>query len=129
LQQAEMDENFMKVIITVDEMWVNVQDDKMKQQSSRWMAKLSLWPRKAKQSRLNLKIMLNIFFSCCGLVQYKFIPSSQTVNQEFYLTIFMLSTVSHSKGMILCQEHSWFLDHNIPTQAVLSPADSYQKKT
>jgi hypothetical protein len=40
-QQAEVEENFIKVIIMDDEMWVYKYDIKIKQQSSRWKSRSS----------------------------------------------------------------------------------------
>ena len=62
LQEAESDENFMGQINTVDETWVYGYDPEMKRQSSQWKSADSPRPRKARQVRSNVKVMLIVFF-------------------------------------------------------------------
>lgn len=105
--QLKCIEPFMKLIITADKMWVHWHNDKMKQQFSQWTAKLSPWPKKAWQSRSNMKIMLSMFFDSWSLVQYEFIPRGQTVNQAFNLTISCCQQeAAQNKRLELWQEHS-----------------------
>jgi hypothetical protein len=54
-------ENFLKNAITGDETWVYGYDVETKVQSSQWMGKLSPRPKKARQSRSNMKVMLIVF--------------------------------------------------------------------
>jgi len=56
-QQAEVEENFIKVIIMVDEMWVYKYDIKIKQQSSQLKSKSSL--------KKNIKQQIECEKSCC----------------------------------------------------------------
>jgi hypothetical protein len=53
-----MDENFLKIIITNNETWVYGYDMETKMQSSQWVGKNSLGPKKAWQVRSNVKVML-----------------------------------------------------------------------
>jgi len=45
-------------------------------------------PKKARQVRSNVKIMLISFFDANGIVHKEFVPPGQTANQQFYLKIF-----------------------------------------
>ena len=56
------DENFLKNVITGDETWVYGYDVETNVQSPQWMGKLSPRPKKARQSRSNVKVMLIVFF-------------------------------------------------------------------
>ena len=55
------DENFLKNVITGDETWVYGYDVETKVQSSQWMGKLLPQPKKACQSRPNVKVMCIVF--------------------------------------------------------------------
>ena len=42
-------------------------------------------PKKARQVRSNLKVLLTVFFDCRGAVHHEFLPQGRTVNKEYYL--------------------------------------------
>ena len=56
-----------------------------KQASSQWKTSNSPKAKKARQVRSNVKIMLISFFDVNGIEHKEFVPSGQTVNQQFYL--------------------------------------------
>ena len=60
--RSNADKNFLKNVITVDETWVYGYDVETKVQSSQWMGKLSPRPKKARQSRSNVKVILIYIF-------------------------------------------------------------------
>ena len=66
--RSNADENFLKNVITGDETWVYGYDVETKVQSSQWMGKLSPRPKKARQSRSNVKVMR--FFLFIGRVSF-----------------------------------------------------------
>jgi len=85
---SNADENFLKSVITGDETWVYSYNVETNVQSLQWMGKLSPRPKKAHQSRLNVKVMLiSFFFNWKGIVHYEFVPCGETVNKEFYLNV------------------------------------------
>ncbi|GFU53074.1 histone-lysine n-methyltransferase setmar-like protein [Trichonephila clavipes] len=55
LEMIHSDENFLKKIITGDETWVYGYDPETKQQSSQWKFPSEPRPKKARQSRSNIK--------------------------------------------------------------------------
>jgi len=61
LANANGNENFLKKITTGDETWVYGYDVETKMQSSQWMEKGSLPPKKARMSRSKIKVMLLCF--------------------------------------------------------------------
>ena len=62
LASANGNENFLKNIITGDEMWVYGCDVETKMQSLQWMGKRSPGPKKARMSRSKIRVMLVVFF-------------------------------------------------------------------
>ena len=57
LDRSNTDENFLKNVITCDETWVYSYDVETKVQLSQWVGKSSPRPKKACQSRSNVKVM------------------------------------------------------------------------
>jgi hypothetical protein len=55
---ASANANFLKNIITEDEMWVCGYYVQTKMQSSQWLGKFSPRPKKARMSRSNIKVLL-----------------------------------------------------------------------
>lgn len=62
LDRANDDDNFLKNIITGDETWVYGYDVETKVQLSQWLSKTSPRPKKSRQVRSHVKIMLTVFF-------------------------------------------------------------------
>ena len=62
LDRSNTVENILKNVITGDETWVYGYDVETKMQSSQCMGKSSPRPKKARQSRSNVKVMLTVFF-------------------------------------------------------------------
>jgi len=62
LDRSNTHENFLKNVITGDETWVYGYDVETKVQPSQWLGKSSPRPKKACQSRSNVKVMLTVFF-------------------------------------------------------------------
>ena len=62
LDRSNEDENFLSRIITGDESWVYGYDIETKVQSSQWVSQTSPRPKKARQVRSNVKVMLTVFF-------------------------------------------------------------------
>ena len=59
--RSSADENFLKNV-TGDETWVYGYDVETKVRSLQWMGKLSPRPQKTRQCRLNVKMMLTVFY-------------------------------------------------------------------
>jgi [histone H3]-lysine36 N-dimethyltransferase SETMAR len=76
--------DFMAKIITGDESWVYGYDPETKIQSSQWKTSASPRPKKARQSKSNVKVMLIVFFDSEGIVRSEFVPRGTTVNSEYY---------------------------------------------
>ena len=87
INRSENDPDLLNRVITGDESWVYGYDPETKAQSSQWKCPGSLRPKKARQSRLNAKSILVIFFDSMGIVHHEYAPWDQTVNQEYYKSV------------------------------------------
>ena len=83
LDLVNHDPEFIKTIITGDETWVYGYDPETKFQSSQWKHPESPRPKKARQVRSNVKVMLTCFFDFRGIVHHEYTPEGQTINKEY----------------------------------------------
>ncbi|UYV77810.1 hypothetical protein LAZ67_15002383 [Cordylochernes scorpioides] len=87
LDSVRDDPNFLQRVITGDEAWVYGYDVETKAQSSQWKLPHEPRPKKARQVRSNVKVLLTVFFDCMGVVHHEFLPQGRTVNKEYYLQV------------------------------------------
>jgi len=64
----------MGQIITGDETWVYGYDPETKRQPSQWKSAESPGPKKARQVRSKVKVMLIDFFDTECIVHYEYVP-------------------------------------------------------
>ena len=90
IQTATNEPDFLKKVITGDGLRVYGHDPEMKNQLSQW--KLPGSPRlmKAWQSHSKIKTMLTVFFDWEGVVHHEYTPPGQTVNKEYYTSMFFI---------------------------------------
>lgn len=121
LEMAHGDENFLKRIITGDETWVYGYDVETKVQSSQWKSTSSPTPKKARQVKSNVKVMLTVFFDWQGVVYYEFLPRGETINRFRYLaTLRNLREAVRRKRPMLWRSGDWVLHHdNAPVHSAL----------
>ena len=54
-------------------------------------------PKKARQVRSNVRVLLTVFFDCNGVVHHEFLPKGRTVSEEYYLEVMdRLQTYIHN---------------------------------
>ena len=87
LERTENEPDLLNSIITCDETWVFAYDPETKRQSMQWNSTSSPRPKKARLSRSKFKDMLIVLFHIQGIVMAEWIPSSQTVNQQYYIEV------------------------------------------
>ncbi|UYV62214.1 hypothetical protein LAZ67_1008240 [Cordylochernes scorpioides] len=75
LDSVRDDPNLLQRVITRDEAWVYGYDVKTKAQSSQWKLPHEPRPKKARQVRSNVKVLLTVFFHCKGVVHHEFIST------------------------------------------------------
>ncbi|CAK9827582.1 Mariner Mos1 transposase [Anthophora retusa] len=111
--RVSSDFTFMKRIITGDETWVYEYDMQTSQQSSEYRLENEPNPKKPRQSRSKIKVMLTVFFDYRGVVHSEFLPDGQTVNKEYYLSVMRrLRENIRRKRPDVWKNNSWILRHD-----------------
>ncbi|KAJ4426506.1 hypothetical protein ANN_27320, partial [Periplaneta americana] len=82
LDTANTDPGFLNTVITGDESWVYGYDPETKRQSSQWKHPESPRPKKVRQVRSKIKVMLTVFFDVRGIVHHEYASEGQTVTKE-----------------------------------------------
>ena len=120
-----------KQIITGDETWVYAYDPETTDQSSEYREKGEPRPKQPRQSRSKIKVMLTVFFDYCGVVHYEFLPTGQTVNKEYYLSVMRrLREAIRKKRPELWANNSWILHHdNAPSHTALVLREFFAKNS
>ncbi|UYV79502.1 CLCN2 [Cordylochernes scorpioides] len=121
LDSVRDDPNLLQRVITGDEAWVYGYDVETKAQSSQWKLPHEPRPKKARQVRSNVKVLLTVFFDCRGVVHHEFLPQGRTVNKEHYLQVMRnLRKAIRQKRPDLWKNKNWLLHHdNAPAHTSL----------
>ena len=119
----------MSKIITGDESWVYGYDVETKVQSSQWMSKTSPRPKKARQVRSKIKVLLTVFFDASGVVHHEYFPEGSTVNQTYYIEVLKrLRDAIQRKRLELWRSGDWFFHHdNAPAHSALRTCEFLAK--
>ncbi|UYV62495.1 hypothetical protein LAZ67_2000790 [Cordylochernes scorpioides] len=129
LDSVRDDPNLLQRVITGDEAWVYGYDVETKAQSSQWKLPHKPRPKKARQVRSNVKVLLTVFFDCRGVVHHEFLPQGRTVNKEYYLQVMRnLREAIRQKRPDLWKNKNWLLHHdNVPAHTSLLVRDFLAK--
>ncbi|KAL4119443.1 hypothetical protein QTP88_012252 [Uroleucon formosanum] len=118
LECSESDDFFLKLIITGDETWVYGYDPETKVQSSQWKTPDSPRPKKARQIRSQVKVMLTVFFDYQGVVHHEYAPKGQTITKEYYIDVLRrLRDAVRRKRPEFKESGSWKLHDNAPAHS------------
>ena len=122
INRSKNDPDLLNRVITGDESWVYGYDPETKAQSSQWKSPGSPRPKKARQSRSNVKMMLVVFFDSTGNMYYEYAPRGQTVNREYYKSVLeRLHENVRKKRPALWRDRNWILHHdNAPAHHAFS---------
>ncbi|UYV78460.1 hypothetical protein LAZ67_16001476 [Cordylochernes scorpioides] len=113
LDSVRDDPNLLQRVITGDEAWVYGYDVETKAQSSQWKLPHEPRPKKARQARSNVNVLLTVFFDCRGVVHHEFLPQGRTVNKEYYLQVMRnLHEAIRQKRPDLWKNKNWLLHHD-----------------
>lgn len=128
-EMLSMDDRDIQHIITGDETWVYEYDVETTQQSSEWRYPDEPKPKRPRQSRSKVKVMLTVFFDSQGVLHSEFLPEGQSVNAQYYLSVLKrLRENIRRKRPELWKDNSWFLHHdNAPAHTSALVCD-YLKK-
>ena len=113
IKHLQTEPDLLLRVITGDETWIFEYDPETKRQSCQWKSLTLLRPKKARQSKSKVKVMLITFFDVRGMVHSEFLPQGQTINQQVYKEILrrLLHSV-HEKRRELWQDKSWLFHHD-----------------
>ena len=105
--------NFLNIVITGDESWVYGYDPETKMQSSQWRHPSDPRPKKARQVRSNVKVMLTVFFDCRGVVHHEYAPQGQNITKEYYQEVLRhLRDAVRRKRPDMWKTGNWQLHHD-----------------
>ncbi|UYV74676.1 hypothetical protein LAZ67_12000499 [Cordylochernes scorpioides] len=129
LDSVRDEPNLLQRVITGDEAWVYGYDVETKAQSSQWKLPHEPRPKKARQVRSNVKVLLTVFFDCRGVVHHEFLPQGRTVKKEYYLQVMRnLREAIRQKLPDLWKNKNWLLHHdNAPAHTSLLVRDFLAK--
>ncbi|UYV62855.1 hypothetical protein LAZ67_2002161 [Cordylochernes scorpioides] len=129
LDSVRDDPNLLQRVITGGEAWVYGYDVETKAHSSQWKLPHEPRPKKARQVRSNVKVLLTVFFDCRGVVHHEFLPQGRTVNKEYYLQVMRnLREAIRQKRPDLWKNKNWLLHHdNAPAHTSLLVRDFLAK--
>ncbi|KAJ4449971.1 hypothetical protein ANN_01378 [Periplaneta americana] len=113
LDTPNTDPGFLNTVITGDESWVYGYDPETKRQSSQWKHPESPRPKKARQVRSKIKVMLTVFFDVRGIVHHEYAPEGQTVTKEYYHDVLrrLRDAVRHKRPDMWTAKN-WHLHHD-----------------
>ena len=74
LEHLQTEPDLLQRVITGDESWIFEYDPETKRQSLQWKCPSSPRPKKARQLRSKIKLMLIAFFDARGIVHMEFLP-------------------------------------------------------
>ncbi|KAJ4427867.1 hypothetical protein ANN_23871 [Periplaneta americana] len=113
LDTANTDPGFLNTVITGDESWVYGYDPGTKRQSSQWKHPESPRPKKARQVRSKIKMMLTVFFDVRGIVHHEYAPEGQMVTKEYYHDVLRrLRDAVRRKRPDMWTANNWHLHHD-----------------
>ncbi|UYV75253.1 hypothetical protein LAZ67_12003104 [Cordylochernes scorpioides] len=129
LDSVRDDPNLLQRVITGDEAWVYGYDVETKAQSSQWKLPHEPRPKKTRQVRSNVKVLLTVFFDCRGVVHHEFLPQGRKLNKEYYLQVMRnLREAIRQKRPDLWKNKNWLLHHdNAPAHTSLLVRDFLAK--
>ena len=100
--------DLLKRLVTGDESCVHGYDIGTKVQSSQWKRPEESRPKKVRQVRSNVLVLLTVFFDCNGVVLHEFLPHGRTVNKENYRDVrSRLREAVYQKRTELWKNQSW----------------------
>ena len=116
IQTATNEPDFLKKVITEDELWAYGYDPKTRAPLSQWKLPASPCLKKAQQSH-KIETILTVVFDQKGVVHHEYDPPGQTTNKEYYLNVHhWLRDAIRQKWLQLWATSDWQLHHhNTPT--------------
>ncbi|UYV68414.1 hypothetical protein LAZ67_5004261 [Cordylochernes scorpioides] len=102
LDSVRDDLNLLQRVITGDEAWVYGYEVETKSQSSQWKLPHEPRPKKARQVRSNVKVLLGVFFDCRGVVHHEFLPQGRTVKGNITCKLYAICAKQSARNARIC---------------------------
>ncbi|XKL61874.1 hypothetical protein PGB90_001707 [Kerria lacca] len=80
----EKGNDLMNRIVTCDETWIHYNNPESKRESMQWKHTTSSCVQKFKQTLSVKKMMASVFWDCCGMLLFDFLPYGTIINTELY---------------------------------------------
>ncbi|UYV72181.1 K02A2.6-like [Cordylochernes scorpioides] len=109
LDSVRDDPNLLQRVITGDKAWVYGYDVETKAQSSQWKLPHEPRPKKARQARSNVKVLLTVFFDCRGVVHHEFLPQDRTDHQFIPPSLRIKDPVRNPFSEKITKKYQWDL--------------------
>ena len=90
IERLQTEPDLLRRVITGDEPQIFEYDPETERQSCQSKSPTSPRPKKVRQSKSKVKVMLIMFFNVRGIVHSEFLPRGQTINQQVYKEILRL---------------------------------------
>ena len=90
------------LVIIGDETWVYGYDVEIKALCSQWNLSDEPKPKKAREVRSNVKVLLTGFIDYNGVVVHEFLPKGRTVNKEYYKEVMYLCAKQYGSNNRNC---------------------------
>ena len=119
----------LDALVTCDESWIYCYDPETKRQSSQWKHAGSPRPKKARESKSTHNLLMIPFFDCIGMIYMHWVPTGQTVNNEYYVEVLReFRKRFHRKRATLFKSGQWhFHQDNAPVHNFILVTDYLTK--
>ena len=87
LTTSNGDPDLLKKVITGDKSWMYDYDIETKAKSTQWKRPVESRPKKVRQIRSNVKVLLTVFFDGNNVLYHEFLPQGRTVNMKYCLEV------------------------------------------
>jgi len=113
--------DFLSLLVTMDEAWLYHYDPETKQQSMKWLHSGSPRPKKFLLQKSSGKVLASIFWNEEGILPIDYLPKCQTINAEYYLSLLVqFKDILKGKRCGKITKVVLFLHENAPAHRALA---------
>ena len=87
LKHFRSKDDFLLLLMTVDETWVHYYEPEHKAQSRQWVGPGSPRPKKFKTQSSAGKVMATVFWNAKGIIMLNFLPKRSTITGVYYANL------------------------------------------
>jgi len=113
--------DFLSLLVTMDETWLYQYDPETKQQSMEWRHSGSPRPKIFRVQKSAGKVLASIFWNQDSILLTDYLPKGQTINAEYYSSLLVqLKDILKEKGRGKVTKGVLFLHNNAPAHWALA---------